>query len=470
MRVLLTNWRLEGRAGSELYLLDVARWLRDHGHVPVAYAPRLGSFADEIRLEAIAVVDDLRLIAEPPDVIHGQHHLATMTAIARFPGVPVVAFCHGWVPWEEMPVRHPSIRRYVAISAHTRERIVLESGIDPALVSVLPNFVDLERFRARTDLPDRPRRALLFSNYAVRGLDWVETIASACAALDISLVIVGLGYGNSIEHPEEYLHEFDLVFAKARASIEAMATGAAVILCDAAGLGPLVTPDNFEELRAGNFGMRVLRSAHEKSVIQAAIQEYDRDRVRAVADIVRSSLGLTNIVPRIAQLYEEAIAESKSAPADEREANEAVAVYLYQLNKLNPMPSEETRRIYETQLNTAYRALDRAGHDQQTIAAMEAKAAALEAELAAALDRAGQDRQTIAAMEAKAAALEAELAAAVDRAGQDQQTIAAMAAKAAALEAELEAARDRARQDELTVAALEAFAALLDAALVQMRI
>src|SRR6476469_7388656 len=109
MRVLLTNWRLETRAGTEMYVFDVARWLRDNGHVPVVYAARQGPVFDAIRRESIAVVDDPRQIAEPPDVIHGQMHLSTMSAIARFPSVPVVGFCHGWLPWEEIVVRHPSI-------------------------------------------------------------------------------------------------------------------------------------------------------------------------------------------------------------------------------------------------------------------------------------------------------------------------------------------------------------------------
>jgi hypothetical protein len=405
MRVLLTNWRIAQRSGSELYLLDVARWLRDLGHAPVAYSPQLGSFASDIRGEAIAVIDDLRLMAEPPDVIHGQHHLGTMTAIVRFPAVPVVAFCHGWSPWEEMPIRHPSIRRYVAISAHTRDRIVLESGIDPALVSVLPNFVDLERFSARADLPDRPRRALLFSNYAVRGLHWVEAVASACAAQEINLEIVGSGYGNAVDHPEQYLHEFDLVFAKGRSAMEAMATGAAVILCDATGLGPMVTPDNFVELRDGNFGMRVLRDAHDESLIEASIREYDPDRAGAVTVLVRSSLSRTDILPRVVQLYEEAIADSKRAPTGEREGSEAVADYLYELNKNNAMPTKEIYQHFETQLRTAYRALDKARQDQQAAAVTERHAAALEAavmELRAAAPEA-------AAMERKTAALDAEL-------------------------------------------------------------
>src|SRR3954454_16999481 len=124
MRVLLTNARLVTRAGSESYLHDVARWLRDNGHVPIVYSASLGAMASLVRRDRIAVVDDLAKVAEPPDVIHGQHHIATLTAMTFFASVPAVSFCHGWLPWEERPLRHPQIRRYVAVSDLTRERFV----------------------------------------------------------------------------------------------------------------------------------------------------------------------------------------------------------------------------------------------------------------------------------------------------------------------------------------------------------
>src|SRR5690348_10031204 len=113
MRVLLTNNTLSQRAGSELYLSDVARALRDRGHLPVAYTTVHGEVADDLRAISIPVVDDLGKLVEPPDLIHGQHHLETMTALLHFPAVPAVYFQHGPRPWEETAPRFPRILRYV---------------------------------------------------------------------------------------------------------------------------------------------------------------------------------------------------------------------------------------------------------------------------------------------------------------------------------------------------------------------
>ena len=115
LRILLTNNTLGPRAGSELYVRDLAVALMRRGHFPVAYSTVLGEVAAELRAATVPVIDDLRSLNVPPDVIHGQHHLDAMTAMLQFPHVPAIYVCHGWLPWEELPPVFPSIRRYVAV-------------------------------------------------------------------------------------------------------------------------------------------------------------------------------------------------------------------------------------------------------------------------------------------------------------------------------------------------------------------
>ena len=100
-RVLITNNTLDACHGTELYVLDLARALLRRGHLPLTYSTRLGTVADLLRRATVPVVDDLDRLAHPPDIIHGHHHLDTMTALCHFPGVPAVYVCHGWLPWQE---------------------------------------------------------------------------------------------------------------------------------------------------------------------------------------------------------------------------------------------------------------------------------------------------------------------------------------------------------------------------------
>src|SRR4051812_9589427 len=146
MRILLTNNTLALRAGTEAYLADISRGLRERGHYLMAYSPTLGDVARELRQLELIVVDDLARLTEAPDVIHGQHHLDTMAALLHFPDVPAVYTMHGGYPWEEMPPRFPRILRYLTISDAQQERLVSEHGIPRGRTGITRNAVDLRQF------------------------------------------------------------------------------------------------------------------------------------------------------------------------------------------------------------------------------------------------------------------------------------------------------------------------------------
>src|SRR5689334_22317015 len=143
LRVLLVNWSLQLRGGTETVIRDLAFGLRARGHVPLVYSPILGVVAREIEAAGIPVVDDLGSIGDEPDVIHAQHFFTTGEALIRFPRTPAIHFCHGWRGVLERPPRFPQIRRYVAVSDCTRDRVVNREGITPERVRTMHNAVDL---------------------------------------------------------------------------------------------------------------------------------------------------------------------------------------------------------------------------------------------------------------------------------------------------------------------------------------
>ncbi|HEV8484822.1 MAG TPA: glycosyltransferase [Blastocatellia bacterium] len=331
LRILITNNTLDSRAGTELYVRDVTTSLLARGHTPIAYSTTLGEVARELRSETIPVIDDLDSIAIAPDIIHGQHHLETMTALLRFPGVPAVYFCHGWLPWEEAPPRFPRILRYVAVDNTCRDRLVYEHGIPEDRIKVLLNFVDLERFKARGPLPPRPNRALVFSNNATED-SYVRMIRMVCERANIKLDVVGLKANNPLERPESVLGAYDLVFAKGRAALESLAVGAAVVLCDLTGIGPLVTAGEFDRLRSLNFGIRTLRDQVSEEVIERRIATYDRQDAAEVSRRVRATAGREAAVDQIEEVYREVLREfrstSKSDPIEEQRAASAYLRWL----------------------------------------------------------------------------------------------------------------------------------------------
>jgi hypothetical protein len=331
VRVLLTNNTLKWRAGTELYVLDVARRLKQVGHEPVAYSPLLGEVAELLASAGVPVTRNLLDLPFRPDIIHGHHHIQTMTALASLPAVPAVYFCHGSAPWQEMPPAFPRILRYVAVDEVCRERIVREAKVPFGKIRLLLNFVDTDLFLPRQPLPLSPVRALIFNNSAAEG-NYAAAVRAACQQCGITLEMRGLESGNPTNAPQELLPHYDIVFAKARAAIEAMAVGCAVVLCDAAGLGPMVTTANFSTLRPNNFGLRTLVEELTVENIARAIQTYDPSDAARVCDLVRREPNMNDSVDEIVRLYSEVIAENAERVSDSVAELRAVGAYLQTLD------------------------------------------------------------------------------------------------------------------------------------------
>ena len=334
--ILITNNTLATRAGTEIYVRDIAVALLGRGWQPVACSNVHGEIAEELRGCSVPVIDDPRKMHAAPDLIHAHHHLDAMAAIAAWPGVPVIAFCHGWAPWEETPFRHPQIVKYVAVDQLCLERLVIEHGIPAEDVELLPNFVDLHRFRPRTEAtPQFPQRALVFSNVAHAGLPAVNAIREACARLGISLEVVGKAFGNPTALPQARLAEADLVFAKGRCALEALAVGCGVVVFDFTGLADLVTRENYEHYRRLNFGFRLMATGLSDPTaddIVVKIKRWNADDIASVSARVRQECGIGQAMDRLAALYHRALLRSVASDKAALHASSiAMAGYLLDL-------------------------------------------------------------------------------------------------------------------------------------------
>jgi hypothetical protein len=176
---------------------------------------------------------------------------------------------------------------------------------------LLLNAVDLDRFEQRSALPATPARALLFSNYLN---NWqMDAIRQACAAASIDLDTAGRKLSGFCDRPEAKLRNYDLVFAKGRCALEALAVGAAVIVCDAPGVGPLVTARDLERLRRASFGRRLMLDPIEARVIADRIARYDPIDAAEVSKRIRATAGLNLLVEQLLQVYQEVIAEENQS-------------------------------------------------------------------------------------------------------------------------------------------------------------
>ncbi|PYQ28145.1 MAG: hypothetical protein DMF56_17045 [Acidobacteria bacterium] len=306
MRVLITNGSLGHVAGTQAYVRDLASWLLDRGHSPIVYGPNLGDTAMQLRKRTVPVTDDLDTIGAPPDIIHGNSAVETMTALLHFPNAPAIFVCHAWRGALAKPPKFPRILRYVAVDDTCADRLLYEEGIAS---TVLLNAVDLTRFAAReTPLPATPHRALVFGNTA-HAATHLGVIRDACQQAGIALDVIGESAGTAVDEPEAILRGYDLVFAKAKCALEAMASGAAVILCDVAGLGGMVRSEDVARLRRINFGVRSLSEPWTVESVQRELRAYDPDDATRVASTIRATASADALHAQLVALYETVIAQ-----------------------------------------------------------------------------------------------------------------------------------------------------------------
>ena len=317
MKILMTSYELDSFSGAPLFARDLSKALRERGHDVALYSPFWGRLSANMLKDGFNIARSLKDLNFAPDIIHGNHMVSLLQALKRFPGVPGVHVQHGiGSPLTSVPINR--IYRYVAVDDLCRRDLAGCPSVTPDRISVLLNFVDLDQFPGRSQLPSKPRRALIFSNYADASTH-LPVIASACQTRGIPYDTVGAGVSRTVEAPAKILLNYDLVFAKARCAIEAMATGAAVILCDRQGLGGLVTTSNFDAFRQLNFGHATLAQPLDADKIVGEIARYDAEDIARVSTRIRREAGLAEAAERWLALYHDVLAEKKRAPNNEEQ-------------------------------------------------------------------------------------------------------------------------------------------------------
>jgi hypothetical protein len=314
--MLITNCWLADRGGTELYVRDLALGLQRAGYRPMVWSPIVGEVADDLRASGVPVFDDLEAVTPVPDMIHAHHGDETRAALSRFPDIPGIYVQHDAEAWQDEPPRHPRLLRWGAVDELCRERLVT-AGIDPDRILVVPNSVDLDRFARRPPLPERPRRALMFSNTA-REDGYVPVVREACERTGIDLDVAGIGVA-AVVRPEAVLDRYDVVFGKGRSALEALAVGCAVVVLDLRGMAGMVTSDQLTEWRRWNLGRRLLTRTHDTARLQEELARYDPCDAARCTDLVRSEAGLDGMVATLVTHYSSVLDEWRDfGPCDPR--------------------------------------------------------------------------------------------------------------------------------------------------------
>jgi hypothetical protein len=294
--VLITNLFLRGVSGTESHTRDLAIALAFRGCNVAVFTPdRLGPLAGQMRSVGVAVVRDPREVPFQPDVLHGNHNFALAIAMQAFPETPAIFVCHDATAWHDRAPKLPQVVRYFAVDELCRQRVCADLGLPSEDISIVGNSVDLGRFRARLSFPRQAQRAMIMNHLACE-TNFVPTIRAACEQQGIELTVFGAYSDNVTLTPELELLRNDIVFAKGRSAMEALACGCHVVLCGLEGIGPPITLENFQFLRSWNFGRKLLEFQHSPELIAARIAQFDPDLNQAVSILARRELGLPQMI------------------------------------------------------------------------------------------------------------------------------------------------------------------------------
>jgi hypothetical protein len=163
-------------------------------------------------------------------------------------------------------------------------------------------------------------------------------VREACARSGIEVDAVGHDSGNVCDRPEEVLGRYDLVFAKGRSALEALAVGAAVVVQCGRSRGPLVTSGELERLLPLNFGIRAMRHPPSPAglarELSAEIARYDPSDATEASRRVRQLAGAGQSLDELIALYREVVEEHHNTPPASGEAERrAIADFIRWMSK-----------------------------------------------------------------------------------------------------------------------------------------
>ena len=279
MRFVLANRLMNTAGGTETHLVTIGDQLLRLGHEVVIYSPELGPYADYARERGIDVVDQLRELPAECDVVFAQDGIVVYDLAERYRDALTVFRVCGDVYDFQSPPQVEGIVNLVVVLSDRYERLARAGAVEAPVVRLrIP--VDIDRLTPIGAIRPRPERAVVLGNYA----DRVEDVRAAWEPLGIEVTQVGgpqqrFDIANALEG-------VDIVVAKSRAALDAMACGRAVYVLDTFGGDGWVTPEAYPALEADHFAGQATARVIGPAELRRDLDDYRPDMGNANRDLV----------------------------------------------------------------------------------------------------------------------------------------------------------------------------------------
>jgi hypothetical protein len=180
--------------------------------------------------------------------------------------------------------------------------------------------------------PRQSRQAAIFHNGVQTESALYHAIQTACQLVDLPLVGLGTRFNHTVDNPSAFLCDCEVVFAAGRSAIEALACGASVVLITRDTLGPLVTPENFDQLMALNFCAEIDAPKPTAAHVIDQLQQISPATRAAVTARVRCELTLSASVQSLVEHYQALLAtHAQIDPTDPLDEIRSAGAYILSL-------------------------------------------------------------------------------------------------------------------------------------------
>ena len=264
MRLVLAYRTFASFAGSESYLLTMAEQLQLLGHEVLIHTRERGEIAAVAEGRGVRVVDATELPEECDGVLAQDGELAHALA-TRYPGAPRIYVAHSTEYAGQMPPQAEGVCQAVVVM-NDRVAAHVRASAFHGRVERLRQPVDVLRFSRLTEVPDRPRRVLVFGHDHAGAQ--LERIRRVCGEIGMEADHVG-AHGRRSAAPEKEIAAADVVIGIGRCVIEAMAARKAAYVSGVVGTDGWVTPESYPALEADGFSGRATGMVLEEGRLRA---------------------------------------------------------------------------------------------------------------------------------------------------------------------------------------------------------
>ena len=248
MKVVVTAHDL-ALGGTQTYALTVAEQLQRLGHDAILHAAEGGAAGRLAEERGLTVAETEADLPGDPDVVLAQDSMMSYRMADRFPETPQLFRCPNAIFDLQMPPQLPGIVGALVVLSERFARRLRALAVTQDIVR-MRQPVDTDLFAERSAIRDRPRRALLIGNY-LHG-QRRRMLIDAWESAGVECSVAG-GQASITATPETAMADADIVVAKGKAALEAMACGRAVYVYDQYGCDGWVSPDTYPAFEADNF-------------------------------------------------------------------------------------------------------------------------------------------------------------------------------------------------------------------------